>query len=140
VYRIPILCMEKKIPDLLQHAHNMIEEGKLSETLEFLKSSKPIDNYTEREKTIFYTLTSKIHYYLGNYSEAYEIAEKGMYFAKRSERGLDVVDSFLNMIQCLRVNNKPMESMNLLEESSEILKNLTKISEEDHKQRMGLIY
>ncbi len=132
--------MEKKIRNSLNVAHNMIEEGKISEALEFLKSLEPVDKYTERQKTIFYTITSEIHYYLGNYLKAYEKAEKGMQFAKKIEKCLEIVDSFLNMANILIFLNKFKESMNLLKESSEILNNLTKISEKDRKQRMGLIY
>ena len=131
--------MKKKIPELLNLAHNMIEEGKISEALEFLKALEPVDKYTERQKTIFYTLTSEIHFYLGNLTKAYETAEKGMQFANIIEKCLEVVDSFLNMANILIYMGRNKESMNLVKESSEILNNLTKISEKDHKQRMGLI-
>ncbi len=132
--------MEKKIHNSLNVAHIMIEEGKISEALEFLKSLEPVDKFTERQKTIFYTLTSEIHIYLGNLPKAYETAEKGMQFAKKIEKCIEVVDTFLNMANILVFLNKFKESMNLLKDSSEILQNLTKISEKDRKQRMGLIY
>jgi len=133
--------MEKKNPqELLHFAHEMIEEGKISEVLEFLNLIEPVDNYTERQKAKFYTLQSKIYFFLGNLPKAYEMAEKGMQFARKTERCLEVLDTFLNMADILIFNVKNIETLNLLEEISEILKSLTKISEKDRKQRMGLIY
>ena len=130
---------KKRIQNLLNLAHTLIEEGKLSEALEFLNSLEPVDKYTEQQKTIFYTLISRIQIYLSNYKKAYETAEKGMQFANKIEKCIEVVDMFLNMAFILGVLGKNRESMNLLKESLEILKNLTKISEKDRKLRMGLI-
>jgi len=131
---------KKKIRKLLNLAHNMIGEGKISEALEFLNSLEPVDKYTKRQKTIFYTLKSKIYDFLGDDSKAYETAEKAIEFTKIIDRCIEVVDTFLNMAHILAFKGKNIESMTLLEESSDILKNLTKISEKDRKQRLGLIY
>ena len=130
---------KKRIQNLLNLAYTLIEEGKLSEALKFLNSLEPVDKYTEQQKTIFYTLISRIQIYLSNYKKAYETAEKGMQFANKIEKCIEVVDMFLNMAFILGVLGKNRESMNLLKESLEILKNLTKISEKDRKRRMGLI-
>ena len=71
----------KKIQNRLQLAQNMFEEGKISESLEVLHSIEPVDNYPERQKAIFYTISSKIHMFLGNVPKASETAEKGMIYA-----------------------------------------------------------
>ncbi len=131
---------KKKIQNSLNLAHDMFEEGKLSESLEILNSLEPVNNFSKNQKAMFYTLKTKIHLYLGNYPKAYEMADLGMHFANKIEKCIEVVDIFLNMAFILEILGKKMESMNLLNESSEILQNLTKISEKDRKSRMGLIH
>jgi len=132
--------MEKKNPqDLLNLANEMIEEEKIFEALEFLNSLEPIDEFTDREKTIFYTLKSEIHEILFKNQKAYETAEKGIQFAKKIGNGIEVVDAYLKMGKCLLSMGKFKESIDLLEKSSEILSNLTQISEKDRNRRMGRI-
>ena len=118
----------------------MIEEEKISEALEFLNSLEPIDKYTDQQKAIFYTRNSEIHRFLGDFPKAYETAKKGIQYANKIERGIDVVDTFLNMARIIHFMGKNRECSNLLKESFEILKNLTQISEKDRKRRMGLYY
>ena len=131
--------MKKNTSDLLKVAHDMIEEGQILESLEYLNSLEPIDEYTDREKTVFYTLNSEIHEILFNYPKSYEMAEKGMMFAKKIEKGIEVVDALLTMGRTLLSIGKSKESMDLLEESYEILSNLTMISEKDRNQKLGRI-
>ncbi len=131
---------KKKIQNSLNLAHDMYEEGKLSESLEILNSLEPVDNFSEHQKVIFYTIYSKNYIYSGNYPKAYEMAEKGMHFANKIEKCIEVADAFLNMAFILSFLGKKNESMNLMKEISEILQNLTNISEKDRKRRMGLIY
>ena len=131
---------KKKIPHLLQLAQEMIEEEKISETLEFLHSLEPIDNYTERQKVIFYTLISQIHRIFGDFSKAFETGEKSVQFARNIEQGIEVVDAFLNMARVVHFMGKNRECRNLLEESFEILTNLPQISEKDRNRRLGLYY
>ncbi len=130
----------KEIEQVFQLASEMIDEGKLSEALEILNALEPIDEYTERQKAIFYSLKSEIHWFLGNYPKAYETAEKGRQMAKNIERSIEVIDLFLNMALISVGMGKFFESLNLLEESAEILQNLPQISEKDRKQRTGIIY
>jgi len=131
---------KKKIQHELNLAEEKFKEGKLSEALEILYSLEPINNFTKNQKAMFFTLNTNNHLYLGNYPKAYEMADLGMQFANKIERCMEVVDVFLNMAFILRILGKEMESMNLLNESSEILQNLEKISEKDRKRRMGLIH
>jgi len=131
---------KKKIQHELNLAEEKFKEGKLSEALEILYSLEPLNNFTKNQKAMFFTLNTNNHIYLGNYPKAYEMADLGMQFANKIERCMEVVDVFLNMAFILRILGKEMESMNLLNESSEILQNLEKISEKDRKRRMGLIH
>ncbi|MHA1647950.1 MAG: hypothetical protein ACTSVL_10290 [Promethearchaeota archaeon] len=132
--------MEKKNPQELLHlAHEMIEEGKILESLEYLNSLEPIDEITNREKTIFYNLKSEIHWILFDNQESYEAAEKGIHYAKKIGNGIEVVDAHLRMGKVFLSMGKFKESMDLLEKSSEILNNLTKISEKDRNRRIGRI-
>jgi tetratricopeptide (TPR) repeat protein len=131
---------KKKISHLLQLVQEMIEEEKIPEALEFLNSLVPIDNYTERQKVIFYTLISQIHRILGDLSKAYETGEKGLLYAKKIERGIEVADAFLNMARIIHFMGKNRECRDLLEESFEILTNLPQISEKDRNRRLGLYY
>jgi tetratricopeptide (TPR) repeat protein len=131
---------KKKIHNLLLRSHEMIEKGKIAESLELLRSLEPVHKYSEQQKAIFYTLTSEIHLLLGDYIKAYEIAENGMECADKIDMNIDVVDTFLNMAHILMYTGKNRESMNLLKKSSEILKNLPQISEKDRNRRMGEIY
>jgi len=131
--------MKKKIHDLLQLASDMIEEEKILEALEFLNSLESVDEYTDKEKTVFYTLTSEIHCILNNYQEYYEMAEKGIKFSKKIDKSIEVVDALLRMGRILISMGKNKESIVYLEESSEILSDLTQVSEKDRKRRMGLI-
>ncbi|MHA1745561.1 MAG: hypothetical protein ACTSWW_06150 [Promethearchaeota archaeon] len=131
---------KKKIPPSFRRAQDLIEEGHFAEGLEFLRSLEPIDDYTGSQKTIFYTLSSEIHFFLGDYPKAFETGEKGMQFANNIEMNLEVVDAFINMANLLKYKGKNRESMKLLEESAEILHNLSTISEKDQKQRLGFIY
>ncbi len=133
--------MEKKnVQEFLQLGRDMIEEEKILEALEFLKSLEPVDEYTDREKTVFYTLTSEIHCILSNYPKSYEFAEKAIQSAKKFDNSIEIVDSLLRMGRILISMGKNKESMDFLEESSEILSNLKQISEKDREQRMALIY
>jgi len=131
--------MKKNIQDLLNVARDMIEEGKISECLKHLNSLKPVKEYTEREKTLFYTLNSEIHWILFNFTKSYIMAKKGMRFANKINKCIEVVDAHLMMVKNLVIMGKNRESMDLLEESSEILINITQVSEKDRKRRMGLI-
>ncbi len=131
--------MKKKIQDLLQLARDMIEEEKILEALEYLNSLEPVDEYTEQEKTVFYTLNSEIHFILNNYHKSYEYAEKGIQFAKKIDKGLEVVDALIRMGIILISMGKNKESIDYLEESSDILSDLTQVSEKDRKRRLGLI-
>ena len=117
----------------------MIEEENILEALEFLNSLEQVNEYTEREKSVFYTLNSEIHCILNNYQKSYEMAEKAIQSAKKIDNGLEVVDALLRMGRILTSMGKNKESMDYLEESFEILSNLTQISEKDRKRRMGLI-
>jgi len=108
--------------------------------LEFLNSLEGVVKYTDQQKAIFYTRNSEIHRILGDFPKAYETAKKGMQFANNIERGIDVVDTFLNMARILHFMGKNRECSNLLKESLEILNNLTQISEKDRKRRMALYY
>ena len=130
---------KKKNQDLLHLAQDMIEEEKIFEALEFLKSLEPVDEYNDREKTIFYTLNSEIHCILNNNQKSYEMAEKAIQSAKKIDNGLEVVDALLRMGSILISMGKNKEGMDYLEESSEILSNLTQVSEKDSKRRMALI-
>ncbi|MHA1522316.1 MAG: tetratricopeptide repeat protein [Promethearchaeota archaeon] len=132
--------MKKNISHLLKIAQNMIEEEKISECLEYLISLEPVDQYTDKHKAIFYTLKSKINRFLGNFTKAYEIAEKGMQFANKIEKGVEMVDAFLNMARIIHFMGKNRECSNLLKESYEILTNSTQISEKDRNRRLGLYY
>ncbi|QEE17598.1 tetratricopeptide repeat protein [Promethearchaeum syntrophicum] len=132
--------MKKNIQDLLNVAQDMIDDGKISECLEYLKSLKPIKEYTEREKTIFYTLNSEIHLILFNITKSYVIAKKGIRFARKIEKSIELVDALLIMVKNLVIMGKISESMDLLEESSEVLMNLPQVSEKDRKRRLGLIF
>ena len=131
---------KKKIQQLLNFARNLIEEEKISEALEFLNSLKPVDKYTDQQKAVFYTRNSEIHRMLGDFPKAYETAERAMQFANKIERGIDVVDTFLNMARIIHFMGKNRECSNLLKESFEILKNLTQISDKDRQRRLGLYY
>jgi len=131
--------MKKNIQDLLYLAQDMIEEEKILEALEFLKSLEPVDEFNDLEKTIFYTLNSEIHCILNNYQESYEMAEKAIQSTKKIDNGLEVVDALLRMGRILISLGKNKESIVYLEESSEILSDLTQVSEKDRKRRLGLI-
>ncbi|MHA1675447.1 MAG: tetratricopeptide repeat protein [Promethearchaeota archaeon] len=132
--------MKKNIPHLLKVAQNMIEEEKISECLEYLISLEPVDQYTEQQKTVFYTLKSEIYRILGDFSNAYETAKIGMQFANKIEKSVEVVDAFLNMARIIHFMGKNRECTNLLTESLTILQNLAQISEKDRQRRMGLFY
>ncbi|MHA1473613.1 MAG: tetratricopeptide repeat protein [Promethearchaeota archaeon] len=131
---------KKKIQQLLDFAQNLIEEEKISEALMFLNSLDGVDKYTDQQKAIFYTRNSEIHRMLGDFPKAYEMAEKGMQFVNKIERGVEIVDTFLNMARILHFMGKNEECSNFLKESFEILKKITQISEKDLKRRIGLYY
>ena len=131
---------KKKIQYVLPLAHDMLDKGHLSDALEVLNSLEPVGTYAERQKLIFYTLMSKIHVILMNYSEAYEMADKGMRCAQNLEKNIEIVDLFICRAFILNYYRKTQESMNLLEESSTILQYVPQISETDLQRRMGLVY
>ncbi|MHA1746557.1 MAG: tetratricopeptide repeat protein [Promethearchaeota archaeon] len=130
----------KKIQNSLKHAHEMIEEGRLSKASEILTSLEPTDNCNEQQKAVFYTLRSKLEIFSGNRPKAYEMAEKGMLCARNIKICLEVVDAFVQMAYIYISLGKGTESKQLLTESDEILQNLPQISEKDRQQRKGIIY
>lgn len=132
------LCMEK-IQKLLRLAHEMIEQGQLSKSSDILTSLEPVDNYTEQQKAVFYTLKSKLEVFSGNRLKAYEMAEKGIQCTKTIEGCLEAVNAFIQMAYIYLLLGKDTESTQLLTKSDEILLNLPQIAEKDRQQRRGII-
>ena len=71
------------------------EDVTVEEALEFLNSLEAVDQYPDREKLIFFMLTSKIHHFLENYTKAYKNADIGIQCAKTMEGCLEKVDIHL---------------------------------------------
>ncbi|MHA1619431.1 MAG: tetratricopeptide repeat protein [Promethearchaeota archaeon] len=129
---------EKVFQQVVNRAEDIFEEGKMAEALECLTSLEPVDQYSEREKALFYDLSSKIYVYTGNYQKAYETAQKSRESAKKIEQSIAIVDSNLSMALILNATGKIPESLNLLKENAGIIKKLSNISNKERMLKLGI--
>ena len=123
----------------LQKAQKLLETGKFSETATHLHSFEPLDKKMRHQQVQFYTLLSTCYYYLGNYQKAREMGEQAVHVAQNIKPCLEGVDAHLRLAEVLKFLEQNTESLALLDDVSDQVKQLEKISKKERKRRIGLV-
>ena len=132
--------MEKKsIKQILQHTDEMIEKGKINESVGFLRSLEPISDYTILEKAFFYFLNCKSCILSEDIPKAHVMVERGVLFAKQSENCKLLADLLLLRAAILVFYGEIEEGKILFKECTEVLQKLPALSEKDLKRRKNVI-
>jgi tetratricopeptide (TPR) repeat protein len=129
----------KLIPEILDQAHQLLEEEKIFEGLDFLRTIQSVKKFTPTQKVIYYTLVSKFYRILGDFSQAYENGKESLNFSHYIKNGIEKVDCFLNMARIIHFMGRNRECKDLLEKSTEILNDRNTMTGDEHNRRMGLL-
>ncbi|MEE9379554.1 MAG: tetratricopeptide repeat protein, partial [Candidatus Lokiarchaeia archaeon] len=127
-----------KSQEELSNAENLIYKGKYDEVLSILNNLEEAA-LTPSEQLTFHLVKSSLLNKLGNYAECYKFAEKAYQESQSLKDSLLSIDALNLMVWALEWLGDLDKAQDLLEQSEDLLKSLTKVSPIELEQREAAI-
>lgn len=122
-------------PKELDRAQQLLEEGKYDEALLFVKNIEENKDLTALDELLIPLLKSSILIRIGNYEESYKFAEKAYQESQVLKKHLYSIDALANMSHSLLWLGDLDKASDLIVQSEDILRTLTRISPIDREKR-----